>query len=80
MQTNRIARFQWQDSTEPSVAVAAPEAFVVCPGCMAPAAMVGWTWQQEVFRIAYETARTKHAAMTRVAAASDYHRLFSNWN
>jgi hypothetical protein len=80
MHTNRITRFQWQESPDPSVAIVAPEAFVVCPGSMVPAmAMAGWTWQQEVFRIAYEVARAKHAAMTR-AAASDYHRLFSNWN
>lgn len=81
MHTNRISRFQWQDSTDQSVAVATPEAFAVCPSCMVPAmAMAGWTWQQEVFRIAYEVARANHAAMTRAAATSDYHRLFSNWN
>lgn len=76
MQTNRIARFQWQDPTESSVAVAAPEAFVACPACMM--AMMGWTWQQEVFRMAYESAQANRAARARHA---DYiNRLFSNWN
>lgn len=78
MQSNRISRYQWQESTAPSVAVAAPESFIVCPGCMTSATS-GWSWQQEVFRIAYEVARAKQAALAR-AAAFDQHRLFSNWN
>jgi len=80
MQTNRISRFQWQKPTESSVAVqTAPETFVVCPACMVPAT-TGWTWQQEVFRIAYEAAQANHAAREHAATTTSHHRLFSNWN
>jgi hypothetical protein len=76
MSVNRIFRHRRQESASPSVAVAAPQSFVVCSGFQAVGpASPGWTWQQEVFRIAYEAARANRAA------ASDYrNRLFSNWN
>jgi hypothetical protein len=80
MQTNRISRFSWQETTSQPVAVMAPQGFVACPTTMlSGTAAAGWTWQQEIFCIAYAAARANHAAMAR-AAASDYHRLFSNWN
>ena len=82
MQTNRISRHFWEESASSSVAVAAPEAFVVCQGCSSNMGVaMGWGWQQEVFRLAYELARANRAAQMQAAAAYDYHhRLFSNWN
>jgi hypothetical protein len=80
MQTNRISPRFWEESA--SVAVAAPEGFVICQGCMGNmVAATGWTLQQEVFRMAYEVARANREAMTRAVAYHDYHhRFFSNWN
>lgn len=77
MLVNRFARQQWQESAaSPSVAVATPEGFVVCPSCMVSMiATQAWTLQQEIFRIAYELAKASRAA------TPDYQqRLFSNWN
>jgi hypothetical protein len=38
-------------------------------------AVSGWTWHQEIFRIAYEIARANN-----VSASNYLHRFFSNWN
>jgi hypothetical protein len=84
MSVNRFARQQWQKSASPSVAVAAPEGFVVCPSCMVSGfAAQAWAWHQEIFRIAYEFARASRAAAEFASRATtpDYQqRLFSNWN
>jgi hypothetical protein len=77
MPINRISRHQWQESAPQPVAVMAPQGFVVCPTTiLSGAAATGWTWHQEIFRIAYEVARASRAA----ASADYHHRLFSNWN
>lgn len=82
MPVNRFSGHQWHESETRPVAAGTPQGFVVCPGLMVPGgAAHGWTWQQEVFRMAYEIARAREIARASLAAASDYpHRLFSNWN
>jgi hypothetical protein len=54
----------------------APQGFVVWPGFQpSGGAFPAWTWQQEIFRIAFEIAQA-----SRAAAYDDRYRLFSNWN
>jgi hypothetical protein len=78
MPVNRISRLRWRESTSEPAAVAAPQSFVVCPGLVAAGfASPGWTWQNELFRIAYENAQANRAALSR---SSYDDRLFSNWN
>jgi hypothetical protein len=84
MSVNRFAQQQWQESASQSVAVAAPEGFMVCPSCMVSgiAAQVV-AWQQEIFRIAFELARASRAAAelaNRATTPAYQQRLFSNWN
>jgi hypothetical protein len=76
MGRNRVSRYTAQQSATAPVTVMAPPGFVVCPAPIIPlAAALSWTWQQEVFRRAYEAARAKQ-----MVTLPFYHRLFSNWN
>jgi hypothetical protein len=76
MAINRISRFSWSEAAVEVVAAAAQPGFVVCPSAIIPVApSPQGTWQQEVFRRAYEAARAMQTA-----AIPYHHRLFSNWN
>jgi hypothetical protein len=83
MRVNRISRLRWDESTsEPAAVVAppiaAPQNFVVSQCLFAGGGgIAGWTWQNEVFRIAYENARANQEAASRSIYAN---RLFSIWN
>jgi hypothetical protein len=83
MRINRISRLRWHESTSEPVAIMdppnpAPQSFVVSQCLFAGGGGVaGWTWQNEVFRIAYETARADRASVSKSSYAD---RLFSNWN
>jgi hypothetical protein len=76
MAFNRISRIgRWQESSSQSVAVMAPQGFVVCSGVSFSGGSSGWSWQQELFRLAYELARANRAMRLEY-----HHRFFSNWN
>jgi hypothetical protein len=83
MRVNRISRLRWNESVSAPVAVitpqnAAPQSFIVSQCLFAGGGgNTGWTWQSEVFRIAYETALANRATASRLSYAD---RLFSNWN
>jgi hypothetical protein len=77
MPAHRFSRFEWQLSRPQTATTENQPSFVTCSNMLlAAAASQGWTWQQEVFRMAYELARANQA----ISSADYRNRLFLNWN